>query len=147
MSKRSSALALTLEAVLCGGTPPGTKITQARFKACATCSAMIMCPWCMGSKVPPKIPILLISHPSRCPLPTPSLEVELYIADPDFVPGLGAGPPERCHYALFFELPLKVAHALGTLPVRPQREPLDAFAGDLVGPVFDLLDAQSLPRG
>src|SRR4028118_1347966 len=107
---------------------------------------MIMCPWCTGSKVPPKIPILLIPHPSSCLRPTPSLEIELYLADPNLVPGLGTGPSERCQDALFFELPLEVAHALCTFPIRPQREPLDALPRDLVGPGIDSLNAQPFPH-
>src|SRR5215210_2901170 len=111
---------------------------------------MIMCPWCMGSKVPPKIPTLLISHPSRCcPRSTSSdsLEIELYLADPDLIPRLCPGPPERRHDTLSLKLPLEVSHTFRVLPVRPERESLDTLAGNLVGAVLDPLDPQPFPRG
>src|SRR5918993_5791669 len=44
MASRSVALALTLDASLCGGMPPGTKTTRARSSSVMTCSATIMCP-------------------------------------------------------------------------------------------------------
>src|SRR5215203_6527437 len=87
MASLSSAVALTLEASLCGGMPPGTNTTRARSNSVITCSATIMCPWCTGSKVPPKIPIFKST----------SLEVEHRLADPDLVARLGTGPPQRPH--------------------------------------------------
>src|ERR671916_2164464 len=118
MSKRSSALALTLEAVLCGGTPPGTKITQARFKAWATCSATIMCPWCTGSKVPPKIPILTFT----------SLEFEYRLADPYLIAGHRSGPPQGTQYPDLLQLALETLDTLPVAPVCLEGEPLDALA-------------------
>src|ERR687890_2182050 len=133
ISKRSSGAALTLEAGLCGGVPPGTKITRESLNASATCSAIIMCPLCTGSKVPPKIPTLLKKS---------SLVVELHLADADIVTGLGPSLLERCRDALLLQLPLEVCNPLGIVPVGPQSEPLDIFARDLVDTLLNLLDAQ-----
>src|ERR687894_1527657 len=137
ISKRSSGSALTLEAGLCGGVPPGTKITRESPRTSATCSAMIMCPLCTGSKVPPKIPTLL---------KIPSLVVELHLADADLITGLRSGLLERRYDTFLLQLPLEVRDPLGTLPVGPQSEPLDVFTGDLVGALPNLLYAQP-PEG
>src|SRR5215210_1441969 len=134
MSKRSSGPALTLEAGLCGGVPPGTKITRESLNASATCSAMIMCPLCTGSKVPPKIPTLLNVS---------SLEAELHLADANIVTGLRPSLLKRRHDAPLLQLPLKVCNPLGIVPVGPQGEPHDIFARDLVDTLLNLLDAQS----
>src|SRR5215211_132447 len=136
MSKRSSAEARTLEASLWGGMPPGTNTTRARSSSPITCSAMIMCPWWMGSKVPPKIPTFKMRT---------SPEVEYRLADPDLVARLGAGAPQGAHDAPPLELPLEALHTFGVLPVRLEGEPLHALATDHVGAVL-ALHAHALPR-
>src|SRR5829696_7740683 len=90
----------------------------------------------MGSKVPPKMPTLMVS---------PSLEIELHRPDPHFVSGLGPGPSERSHDTLFLQRTLEVLDPLGAIPVGPERHALHALAGDLVSAVLDPLDAQPLP--
>src|SRR5215211_1270602 len=127
-----------LDAFLCGGTPPGTKTTRARPRASPTCSAMMRCPWWMGSKVPPKMPTLMVP---------PSLEIELHRPDPHFVSGLGPGPPERSHDSFFLQRALEVLDPLGAVPVGPERHALHVLAGDLVGAVLNPLDTQPLPGG
>src|ERR671917_758471 len=138
ISKRSSGPALTLEAGLWGGVAPGTKIKRESLNASATCSAMIMCPLCTGSKVPPKIPTLLKIS---------SLEAELHLTDADIVTGLRPSLLERRHDPLLLQLPLEVCNPLGIVPVGPQNEPLDIFARDLVDTLLNLLDAQPSKRG
>jgi hypothetical protein len=44
MASLSGAVALTLEASLCGGMPPGTNTTRASSSSVMTCSATIRCP-------------------------------------------------------------------------------------------------------
>src|SRR5215210_8006386 len=136
MSNRSSAEARTLEASLWGGMPPGTNATCARSSSPITCSAMIMCPWWMGSKVPPKIPTFKLRT---------SPEIERRLADPDLVARLCAGAPQGAHDAPSLELPLEARHAFGILPVRLEGEPLHALAGYHVGAVL-ALHAHALPR-
>src|SRR5215218_1763767 len=121
MSKRSSAEARTLEASLWGGMPPGTNTTRARSSSPITCSAMIMCPWWMGSKVPPKIPTFKIRT---------SLKIEHRLADPDLVARLRAGAPQGSHDTPPLELALETLHA---------------FAGDDVGAVL-AFHAHAPPR-
>src|SRR5215210_3950838 len=106
MANLSSAVALTLEASLCGGMPPGTNTTRARSSSVMTCSATIMCPWCTGSKVPPKIPTFKAT----------SLEVEHHLADPDLIPNLGAGPPQRPHDPDPLQLVLEPLHPFCVAP-------------------------------
>src|SRR3712207_3952656 len=98
--------------------PPGTNTTRERSRSLMTCSAMIMCPWWMGSKVPPKIPTF-----KACT----SREVEHRPADPDLVARLRAGAPQGTHDTPPLELLLEALHALGVLPVRLEREPLHAL--------------------
>src|SRR5215217_7956405 len=136
MSKRSSAEARTLVASLWGGMPPGTNTTRARSSSPITCSAMIMCPWWMGSKVPPKIPTFKMRT---------SPEVEHRLADPDLVARLCAGAPQGAHDAPPLELPLEALHTFEVLPVRLEGEPLHALAADHVGAVL-ALHAHALPR-
>src|SRR5918999_4549667 len=136
MSKRSSALARTLEASLCGGMPAGTNTTRARPSSPMTCSAITMCPWCTGSKVPPKIPTLTVGT---------SPEVEHRPADPDLVAGLGARATQRAHDAAPLQLPLEALDALRVLPVGLEREALDALAGNDVAAVLPL-HPHALPR-
>src|SRR5215210_1010305 len=136
MSKRSSALARTLEASLWGGMPPGTNTTRERPSSPMTCPAITMCPWWMGSKVPPKIATFTAE---------PSPEVEHRPADPDLVTRLRAGMPQRAQDAAPLELTLETLDALGVLPVGLEREPLDALAGDDVAPIL-LLHPHALPR-
>src|SRR5215208_4649989 len=119
MSKRSSALARTLEASLWGGMPPGTKTTRERFSSPMTCSAVTMCPWWIGSKVPPKIATFT---------PETSPEIEHRPADPDLVASPGTRAPQGAHNAAPLE-----------------RAPLDALAGDDVAAVL-LLYPHALPR-
>src|SRR5919199_334850 len=89
----------------------------------------------MGSKVPPKMPTL-----------TPaSSEIKLHRADSHRVPGPSPGPPERRDDALFLQRTLEVLDPLGVIPIGPECEPLHVLAGDLVGALPDLLDAQPLP--
>src|SRR5215207_2015184 len=135
MSKRSSAEARTLEASLCGGMPPGTNTTRERSSSSMTCSAMTMCPWCTGSKVPPKIPTFMAT----------SSEIEDRLANPDLVARRRARPAQGTQDAPLFELPLEVLYALRALPVRLERQPLDALAGDHVAAVL-LLHPHPLPR-
>src|SRR3712207_842020 len=125
-----------LDAALCGAMPPGTKTTRARPRASQTCSAMMRCPWWMGSKVPPKMPTLIVS---------PLLEIELHRPDPHFVPRLGPGPSQSGHDALFLQGTLEVLDPLGAVPVGPERHALYVLPGDLVSAVLDPLDAQPLP--
>src|SRR5215203_3809319 len=132
ISKRYSGAALTLEAGLCGGVPPGTKITRESPRTSATCSPIIMCPLCTGSKVPPKIPTLL---------KIPSLVFELHLADTDLVARLRPGLFQCRYHALFLQLPLKVRDPLAAGPVGPQSEPFDIIARYLVDALSDLLDA------
>src|SRR5215218_4787006 len=106
MASLSSAVALTLEASLCGGMPPGTNTTRARSSSAITCSATIMCPWCTGSKVPPNIPTLKST----------SLEVEHRLADPDLITGFGTGPTQCAYDSYLLQL---VLEALDALPVAP----------------------------
>src|SRR5918998_1886159 len=129
MSKRSSAGARTLEASLWGGIPPGTNTTRERPSSPMTCSAMIMCPWWTGSKVPPKIPTLKMRTSS---------EVEHRLADPDLVARRRAGAAQGAQDAPPLELALKALDTLGVLPVRFEGEPLDTLAKDHVGAVFAL---------
>src|SRR5919202_5737188 len=129
MSNRSPAEARTLEASLWGGTPPGTNTTRERSSSPMTCSAMIMCPWWMGSKVPPKIP----TFKTRT-----SPEIEHRLADPDLVARFRAGAPQGAEDTPPLELALEALHALGVLPVGPEREPLDTLAEDHVGAVLAL---------
>src|SRR5918998_5782336 len=129
MSKRSSAEARTLEASLWGGIPPGTNTTRVRPSSPITCSAIIMCPWWMGSKVPPKIPLFKTRT---------SLELEHRLADHDLVAWGRAGVPQGAHDAPPLELALKALDTLGVLPVRFEGEPLDTLAKDHVGAVFAL---------
>src|SRR5215218_284598 len=102
----SGAVALTLEASLCGGMPPGTNTTRASSSSLMTCSATIMCPWCTGSKVPPNIPTLKST----------SLEVEHRLADPDLITGFGTGPTQCAYDSYLLQL---VLEALDALPVAP----------------------------
>src|SRR5919112_1829932 len=136
MSKRSSAEARTLEASLWGGIPPGTNTTRERPSSPMTCSAMIMCPWWMGSKVPPKIPTFKLRT---------SLEIEYRLADPDLVARLRAGAAQGTENAPPLELPLEALHALGVLPVGPEREPLYDLAKDHIRTVL-ALHPYALPR-
>src|SRR5919202_736805 len=129
MSKRSSADARTLEASLWGGIPPGTNSTRERFSSPMTCSAMTMCPWWTGSKVPPKIPTFKMRT---------SPEVEHRLANPDLLARLRAGAPKGAEDTPPLELALEALHALGVLPVGPEREPLDTLAEDHVGAVLAL---------
>src|SRR3712207_96346 len=129
MSNRSPAEARTLEASLWGGIPPGTNMTRERSSSPMTCSAMIMCPWWMGSKVPPKIPLFITRT---------SLEIEHRLADPDLVAWGCAGAPQGAHDAPPLELALKALDSLGVLPVRFEGEPLDTLAKDHIGAVFAL---------
>src|SRR3712207_7726091 len=133
ISKRYSGAALTLEAGLCGGVPPGTKITRESPNTSATCSAMIMCPLCTGSKVPPKIPILLKIS---------SLVVELHLADADLVARLRPGLLKRRHDALLLQLALEVRDPLGTIPVGLQSEPLNILARDFINALSNLLRSE-----
>src|SRR5215211_1816744 len=126
MSKRSSAEARTLEASLCGGMPPGTKTTRERSSSSMTCSAMIMCPWCTGSKVPPKIPTFIAA----------SSEIEDRLAYLDLVARRRARAAQGTQDAPPLELPLEVLYALRALPVRLERQPLDTLAGDHVAAVL-----------
>src|SRR5215212_835407 len=128
MARRSAAEARTLEASLCGGMPPGTNTTRARSSSVMTCSATIMCPWCTGSKVPPKIPIFKST----------SLKVEHRLADPDLVARLRAGPPQGAHHPGLLQLALEALYALPVPPVGLEREPLDTFTRDYVAPVLVL---------
>src|SRR5215207_2452380 len=134
MARRSGAAALTLEASLCGGMPPGTKTTRPRSSSVMTCSATILCPCCTGSKVPPKIPILK---------PT-SLEVEYRLADPDLIARHRTGPPQGSMYPDPLQLVLKALDALPVAPVCLEGEPLDALPGDDVATVL-VLDPNPLP--
>src|SRR5215208_3323293 len=134
MARRSVAAALTLDASLCGGMPPGTKTTRARSSSVMTCSATIICPWCTGSKVPPKIPSLT---------PT-SLEVKHRLADPDLIAWHGASPPQGSEYPDSLQLVLKALDALSVAPVCPEGEPLDDLPGDDVATVLGL-DPDPLP--
>src|SRR5215218_6198004 len=121
MASRSAAVALTLEASLCGGMPPGTNTTRSRSSSAMTCSATIMCPWCTGSKVPPNIPTLKATPQNVSP------EVEHRLADPDLVPGLRAGPPQGADDPALLELVLEPLDALPVAPVSLEREPLDVL--------------------
>src|ERR687894_2218802 len=134
MANLSSAVALTLEASLCGGMPPGTNTTLARSNSAITCSATIMCPWCTGSKVPPKMPIFKST----------SLEVEYRLAYPDLVARLGPGPPKGPDDARPLQLVLEPLDALRAAPVGLEREPLDVLPGDGVAAVLRL-DPDALP--
>src|SRR5215217_1983340 len=136
MSKRFSALARTLEASLWGGMPPGTKTTCERPSSPMTCSAITMCPWWMGSKVPPKIATFTAET---------SPEIEHRPADPDLVASPGARAPQGAHDAPPLELALEALDTLGVLPVCLEREPLDALAGDYVAAVL-LLYPHAPPR-
>src|SRR5215212_3634843 len=134
MASLSSAVALKLEASLCGGMPPGTNTTWARSNSVITCSATIMCPWCTGSKVPPKIPIFKST----------SLEVEHHLADPDLVARLGPGPPQRPHDPRPLQLVLEPLDSLHIAPVGLERESLDLLPRDDV-PAILLLHPNTLP--
>src|SRR5215211_2346706 len=129
MSQRSSVLARTLEASLWGGMPAGTKRTWSRPSSPITCSAMTICPWWMGSKVPPKIPTFTADT---------SPEVEHRPADPDLVARLRARAPQGAHDPAPLELALEALDALRVLPVRLQGQPLDVLAGDDVAAVLPL---------
>src|SRR5918997_1343375 len=124
----------TLEPSLCGGMPPGTNTTLARSNSAITCSATIMCPWCTGSKVPPKMPIFKST----------SLEVEYRLAYPDLVARLGPGTPKGPDDARPLQLVLEPLDALRVAPVGLEREPLDVLPGDDVAAVLRL-DPDALP--
>src|ERR687889_1498552 len=135
IASRSGAVALTLEASLCGGMPPGTKTTRARSNSVMTCSATIRCPWCTGSKVPPKIPTLT---------PT-SLEIEYGLTDPDLVTRHRAGPAQRSYHANPLQFVLEAFYTLPVTPVGLECEPFDALTRDDVATVL-LLHPDTLPR-
>src|SRR5215212_2465214 len=135
IASRSGAVALTLEASLCGGMPPGTKTTRARSNSVMTCSATIRCPWCTGSKVPPKIPTLT---------PT-SLEIEYGLTDPDTIARHRAGSAQRSYHANPLQFVLEAFDTLPVAPVGLEREPFDALTRDDVATVL-LLHPDTLPR-
>src|SRR5829696_4230460 len=109
--------------------PAGTKRTWSRPSSPITCSAMTMCPWWMGSKVPPKIPTFTAEL---------SPEVEHRPADPDLVARLRARAPQGAHDPAPLELALEALNALRVLPIRLQGQPLDVLAGDDVAAVLPL---------
>src|SRR5215217_3684851 len=136
MESLSSVVALTLEASLCGGMPPGTNTTRARSSSIITCSATIMCPWCTGSKVPPKIPTFKKST---------SLEVEHRLADPDLVARLRPCPPQGPNDPDPLQLVLEPLDTFPIAPVGLECEPLDTLPGDDV-PAVLLLHPYALPQ-
>src|SRR5215218_1588307 len=89
----------------------------------------------MGSKVPPKIPILT---------PT-SLEVEYRLADPDLVARHRAGPPQGSQYPNSLKFALETLDTLPVAPVGLERKALDVLARDDVAAVL-VLHPNSLPR-
>src|SRR5215212_427337 len=136
MASLSSAVARMLEASLCGGMPPGTNTTRARSSSVITCSATIMCPWCTGSKVPPKIPTFKKST---------SLEVEHRLANPDLVARLRPCPPQGPHDPDPLQLVLEPLDTLPIAPVGLECEPLDTLPGDDV-PAVLLFHPYALPQ-
>src|SRR5215207_6806572 len=80
---------------------------------------MTMCPWWMGSKVPPKIPTFKADT---------SPEVEHRLSDPDLVARLLARASQGAHDPAPIELALEALDSLRVLPVRLQGEPLDSLA-------------------